>query len=61
MKRIAAVALVLTALTTLMVAAFLGWDAIKLNSFIERCHDDTSSSYIRDDTARARFCDETAS
>lgn len=52
---------VVMALSILLVTAFLAWQFNKINSFIDRCHDDTSSSYIWDHTARARFCDETAS
>jgi len=58
MKRFAAVTLILTALGIFLVPAFLAWQFQKINSFIDRCHDDTSSSYIRDDTARTRFCAE---
>lgn len=61
MKRIAAVVMVLIALIILSVASLVIWEFLKINSYIDRCDDDTSRDYIWDAAARARLCDKPVS
>ena len=56
MKKVALFVIVMMATALAVSAVNVVWGLVEANDWINRCSDETSSTYIADDSAREEFC-----